>query len=286
MFCLEEDPMHIGALIFATEYTIQMDELAKELEERGFESLFVPEHSHIPASRRSPWPGGPDLPREYSHSYDPFVALSFAAAVTTRLKLGTGICLLPQRDTITTAKSVASLDRMSGGRFIFGIGGGWNKEEMAHHGISYEVRFARMKEQVLAMKALWREEEAEFHGEYVNFDASWAHPKPIQTPNPPVLLGGESDYTLRRIVDYCDGWLPRARQGFNAPENLARLKKIASEAGRDMSTLSVSIFGAAPDKDALSAYRDAGISRSILPLPSADRDKVLGILDSYSALIQ
>jgi probable F420-dependent oxidoreductase len=221
----------------------------------------------------------------YSHSYDPFVALSFAAAVTSNLNLGTGICLLPQRDTITTAKSVASLDRMSGGRFLFGIGGGWNKEEMAHHGTDYSIRFARMKEQVLAMKSLWTEEEAAFHGDHVNFDASWQHPKPVQQPNPPILLGGETDYTLRRIVDYCDGWLPRARHGFDAAENLARLHRIAEEAGRDHSSLTVSIFGAAPDTETLSGYRDAGIDRSILPLPSADRDKVLGILDDYQPLL-
>jgi probable F420-dependent oxidoreductase len=276
--------MKIGVLIFATDYTIQMDELGTELESRGFESLFVPEHTHIPASRLSPWPGGNELPKEYSHSYDPFVALSFAAAVTQNLKLGTGICLLPQRDTITTAKSVASLDRMSGGRFLFGIGGGWNKEEMAHHGVKYKLRFARMKEQVVAMKALWREENAEFHGEYVNFDASWQHPKPIQDP-PPVLLGGETDYTLRRIVDYCDGWLPRARHGFDAALNMARLKTFADEAGRDMATLSVNVFGAAPDKGILEGFSEAGIHRSILPLPSADRDKVLSILDDYQNLL-
>jgi probable F420-dependent oxidoreductase len=277
--------MKIGALIFATDYTIQMDELGRELEERGFESLFVPEHTHIPASRLSPWPGGAELPKEYSHSYDPFVALSFAAAVTKNLMLGTGICLLPQRDTITTAKSVASLDRMSDGRFLFGIGGGWNKEEMAQHGTEYKTRFARMKEQVIAMKGLWQEEAAEFHGDFVNFDASWQHPKPVQSPNPPVLLGGETDYTLRRIVDYCDGWLPRARQGFDAIENTARLKRIADEAGRDMSSLTINIFGAAPDKSILDNYREAGIHRSILPLPSADRDKVLSILDRYAGLL-
>lgn len=276
--------MKIGVLIFATDYTIQMDELGTELESRGFESLFVPEHTHIPASRLSPWPGGAELPKEYSHSYDPFVALSFAAAVTQNLKLGTGICLLPQRDTITTAKSVASLDRMSGGRFLFGIGGGWNKEEMAHHGVEYKQRFARMKEQIIAMKALWREEDAEFHGEHVNFDASWQHPKPIQNP-PPVLLGGETDYTLRRIVDYCDGWLPRARHGFDAAANIARLKTFADEAGRDMATLSVNVFGAAPDKAVLEDFSAAGIHRSILPLPSADRDKVLSILDGYQNLL-
>ena len=276
--------MKTGVLIFATDYTIQMGELAKELEDRGFESLLVPEHTHIPASRESAWPGGADLPKEYSHTYDPFVALSFAAAATKTLKLGTGICLLPQRDTITTAKSVASLDRMSGGRFLFGIGGGWNVEEMQQHGTQYNERFAKMKEQVLAMKMLWSEEEAEFHGQHVNFEATWQHPKPLQTP-PPVILGGETDYTLRRVVDYCEGWLPRARHGFDAAENIARLKNIADEAGRDMSTLSVSVFGAPADQAILDSYRTAGIDRAILPLPSANRDKVLSILDSYTDLL-
>jgi len=276
--------MKTGVLIFATDYTIQMDELAKELEDRGFESLLVPEHTHIPASRKSAWPGGADLPKEYSHTYDPFVALSFAAAATKTLKLGTGICLLPQRDTITTAKSVASLDRMSGGRFLFGIGGGWNVEEMQQHGTQYNERFAKMKEQVLAMKMLWSEEEAEFHGQHVNFEATWQHPKPLQTP-PPVILGGETDYTLRRVVDYCEGWLPRARHGFDAAENIARLKNIADEAGRDMATLSVSVFGAPADQAILDSYRTAGIDRAILPLPSANRDKVLSILDSYTDLL-
>lgn len=276
--------MKTGVLIFATDYTIQMDELAKELEDRGFESLLVPEHTHIPASRESAWPGGADLPKEYSHTYDPFVALSFAAAATKTLKLGTGICLLPQRDTITTAKSVASLDRMSGGRFLFGIGGGWNVEEMQQHGTQYNERFAKMKEQVLAMKMLWSEEEAEFHGQHVNFEATWQHPKPLQTP-PPVILGGETDYTLRRVVDYCEGWLPRARHGFDAAENIARLKNIADEAGRDMSTLSVSVFGAPANQAILDSYCTAGIDRAILPLPSANRDKVLSILDSYTDLL-
>ena len=276
--------MKTGVLIFATDYTIQMDELAKELEDRGSESLLVPEHTHIPASRESAWPGGADLPKEYSHTYDPFVALSFAAAATKTLKLGTGICLLPQRDTITTAKSVASLDRMSGGRFLFGIGGGWNVEEMQQHGTQYNERFAKMKEQVLAMKMLWSEEEAEFHGQHVNFEATWQHPKPLQTP-PPVILGGEADYTLRRVVDYCEGWLPRARHGFDAAENIARLKNIADEAGRDMATLSVSVFGAPADQAILDSYRTAGIDRAILPLPSANRDKVLSILDSYTDLL-
>ena len=277
--------MHIGVSIFATDFSIGMDELAPEIESRGFESLFVPEHTHIPTSRQSSWPGGADLPKEYWHTFDPFVSLSFAAANTKTLKIGTGICLLPQRDTLVTANLVASLDRMSGGRFIFGIGGGWNREEMAHHGTSYDKRFARMAEQVKAMQALWSNDAAEFHGEQVDFSESWSYPKPVQTPHPPIILGGETDYTLRRVVDYCDGWLPRARHGFDAVENIARLQKIADESGRDMSTLSVSVFGAPAEENTLTGYRDAGINRVLLSLPSAPRDEVLPILDSYAALI-
>ena len=175
--------MHIGAFIFATDYSIDIRELAGALEERGFDSLFLPEHTHIPVSRRTPWPGGGELPKEYSHTFDPFVALSFAAGVTKRLKLGTGICLLPQRDPIVTAKCVASLDRLSGGRFIFGLGGGWNVDEMENHGARYETRFKLLRERVLAMKALWTQDEASFHGDFVNFDPAWAYPKPAQTPH-------------------------------------------------------------------------------------------------------
>jgi probable F420-dependent oxidoreductase len=272
-------------LIFATDYTIRMDELAVAMEERGFESLFLPEHTHIPASRLSPWPGGADLPSDYWHTHDPFVALAYAGAVTKNLKLGTGICLLAQREAIVTAKNVASLDMMSNGRFIFGIGGGWNVEEMNDHGVEYKTRFAQIKDQVLAMKALWTEEDAAYHGEFVNFDASWAHPKPVQTPHPPVIMGGETDYTLARVVDYCDGWLPRARHGFDAAENMARLKKFADAAGRDAAEISVSVFGAPGDADELAKYAEAGVTRAILGLPSAPRDEVLRLLDQYAPLV-
>ena len=278
--------MHIGAMIFATDYTIRTDELAIALEERGVESLFVPEHTHIPASRKSPWPGGADLPKDYWHTHDPFVSLAYAGAVTNNLKLGTGICLLSQREPIVTAKSVASLDMMSNGRLIFGIGGGWNVEEMEDHGVQYKTRFAQMREHVLAMKALWTEEEATFHGEFVNFDAAWAYPKPVQNPHPPVILGGETDYTLRRIVEYGDGWLPRARNGFDAKENLDRLARIAEEGGRDPSDLSVSVFGAPDDQSLLDGWAEAGITRALLTLPSEPRDDVLRRLDRYSAVIK
>ena len=277
--------MHVGVMIFATDYSIRTDELAIALEERGFESLFVPEHTHIPASRISPWPGGPDLPKDYWHTHDPFVALAYAAAVTKNLKLGTGICLLAQREPIVTAKSVASLDMMSGGRFIFGIGGGWNVEEMEDHGVQYKTRFAQMREDVLAMKALWTEEEATFHGDFVNFDAAWAQPKPVQKPHPPVILGGETDYTLRRIVEYGDGWLPRARHGFDAKENMARLARVAEEGGRDPSELSVSVFGAPGDKATLDGYAEAGVTRALLTLPSEPRDQIMALLDKYAPLV-
>jgi probable F420-dependent oxidoreductase len=277
--------MHIGALTFATDYSVRLDELATELEQRGYESLFVPEHTHIPTSRESPWPGGGDLPKEYWHTYDPFVSLSFAAAATRTLKLGTGICLLPQRDTLVTAKLVASLDRLSGGRFLFGIGGGWNKEEMAHHGTEYRTRFQRMEEQVRAMQRLWTEDAAGYEGEFVRFSESLSYPKPLQTPYPPIILGGESDHTLRRVVSFCDGWLPRARHGFDAAGNMQRLQRMADKYGRSMDTLSVSVFGARPDADTLQTYREAGITRAILPLPSAPRDEVWTLLDRYQALL-
>ena len=277
--------MHIGVMIFDTDYSMPVNELAIALEERSFESLFVPEHTHIPASRESAWPGGANLPKDYWHTFDPFVSLSFAAAATKNLKVGTGICLLPQRDTIVAAKLVASLDRMSEGRFLFGIGGGWNKEEMGHHGVAYTERFARMEEQVAAMKGLWQEEEFGYQGEYVKFTPSWAHPKPVQTPHPPILLGGETDYTLRRVVNYCDGWLPRARHGFDAAANMTRLHEMADSVGRSMETLSVTVFGAPGDRATLASYQEAGVERALLGLPSADKDVVLPMLDKFQELL-
>ncbi|MAW27982.1 MAG: LLM class F420-dependent oxidoreductase [Gammaproteobacteria bacterium] len=277
--------MHIGVMIFDTDYSMPVNELAIALEERSFESLFVPEHTHIPASRESAWPGGANLPKDYWHTFDPFVSLSFAAAATKNLKVGTGICLLPQRDTIVAAKLVASLDRMSEGRFLFGIGGGWNKEEMGHHGVAYTERFARMEEQVAAMKGLWQEEEFGYQGDYVKFTPSWAHPKPVQTPHPPILLGGETDYTLRRVVNYCDGWLPRARHGFDAAANMTRLHEMADSVGRSMETLSVTVFGAPGDRATLASYQEAGVERALLGLPSANKDMVLPMLDKFQALL-
>ena len=276
--------MRVGVFYFPTDYGIDLRELARAAEERGFESLLVPEHTHIPQSRRTPFPGGGELPKAYCHTHDPFVALSFAAAATSKILLGTGICLIPQRDPIVTAKCVASLDRLSNGRFLFGIGGGWNVDEMENHGACYETRFKLMRERILAMKALWTQEEAAFHGEMVNFDSAWLYPKPAQRPHPPILLGGSSDYTVKRVVEFCDGWLPIARPGFNPKEAAARLSQAASAAGRDLSTLSISVFAAPADAAILAQYRDLGIHRAVLAIPDLTRDEILGVIDKYARL--
>jgi probable F420-dependent oxidoreductase len=276
--------MRVGVFYFPTDYGINIAELARALEERGFGSLYVPEHTHIPTSRRSPFPGGGELPKKYSHTHDPFVGLSFAAAATKKLLVGTGICLIPERDPIVTAKCVASLDQLSGGRFIFGIGGGWNVEEMENHGARYETRFKLMRERILAMKALWTQEEASFHGEFVNFDSVWAWPKPAQRPHPPILLGGESDYTLRRIVDYCDGWIPRPVGDFTAKGAIERLRRMAEGKGRDPKSLMISVFRAPADKAALAEYSRAGIDEALLEIPDLSRDQILQLLDRYAPL--
>src|SRR5262245_42102956 len=264
--------MHYGVLMFATDYAIRIDDLARAAEERGFESLWLPEHTHIPVSRRSPWPGGPVLPKEYWHTHDLFVALSVAAAVTTRLKLGTGICLLVERDPITTAKEVASLDVLSGGRVLFGIGGGWNAEEMADHGTDFATRWQVLRERVLAMKRIWTEDEAAFDGEFVHFAPLWSWPKPLQRPHPPVLLGGHGRRTLARVADYCEGWMPIAARAGDLAAGIAQLRRLAAEKGRDPASLTVSVYGAPMDAETLRGYAAAGVSRAIFALPSAEAD--------------
>jgi probable F420-dependent oxidoreductase len=278
--------MLVGAYYFPTDYGINIGELARTLEERGFESLFVCEHTHIPVSRRTPFPGGGELPKRYKHTHDPFVALSFAAAATRKLKLGTGIALIPQRDPIVTAKSVASLDQLSNGRFILAMGGGWNVDEMENHGAKYETRFKLLRERVLAMKELWTKEEAEFHGEFANFDPVWLYPKPKQKPHPPLFLGGESDHTLKRVVEFCDGWFPRPRKGFEPKSAVQRLRNAAQSAGRDPKTLSITVFAAPPDAEKLKPYREAGIERVLLEVPDLSRDEILRVIDKNAALVK
>jgi probable F420-dependent oxidoreductase len=276
--------MKIGVSMFNTDYAMRIDDLAKAVEERGFESLWLPEHTHIPKSRKSPWPGGPNLPKEYWHTHDPFLALAVAATVTTTLKVGTGICLLVERDPITTAKQVASLDFLSNGRFLFGVGGGWNAEEMENHGTDFKKRWRVLRERVLAMKEIWTKDEAEFHGEFVNFDPIWSYPKPVQKPHPPVLLGVNTAKALDRVVEYADGWFPIAARAGDLAAGIADLRRRAEKAGRDPASLTVSVFGSKADEPGLRGYAKAGVERAIFPLPSAGRDEVLPILDNYTKM--
>ena len=278
--------MHYGVYQFSTDYAMRADDLARAVEERGLESLFVPEHTHIPASRKSPWPGGPNLPREYWHTLDPFVTLAAAAAVTSRLKLGTGICLVIERDPITLAKEVASLDHMSRGRVLFGIGGGWNAEEMENHGTDFKSRFRLLRERVLAMKEIWTKREAEFKGEYVRFEKIWADPKPLQKPHPPVIIGGDGATTFDRVVEFGDGWMPIMRPNKNPVGRIPELHERLKKAGRDPKSAPVSIFFAPPRKPALDALAAAGVERAIFGLPSEPRDSVLPRLDAYAKLLK
>lgn len=275
--------MKIGVYIFPTDYAIPIVDLARALEERGFESLFVPEHTHIPASRRTPWPGGGPLPKAYSHTLDPFIGLSAVAAVTETLRIGTGICLLTERDPIVTAKEVASIDLVSNGRFEFGIGAGWNAEEMENHGTVFETRFRVMVDRAKAMKAIWTQEEASYDGEFTKLEGIWSWPKSVQKPHPPILLGGETKYTLRRVADFCDGWFPRGGNFVDPQAEMARLKGYADEVGRDPSTISVTVFGAAPEKEYLERCKAAGVTRVLFGLQSEGREKVLPLLDKYMA---
>jgi probable F420-dependent oxidoreductase len=276
--------MKLGAFYFPTDYGINIAELAKALEDRGFDSLFVPEHTHIPTSRKTPFPAGGELPKRYSHTHDPFVGLAFAAAATKKLKVGTGICLVPQHEPIVTAKAIASLDALSGGRFVFGIGAGWNVDEMENHGATYKTRFAIMREYVLAMKEIWTKEAAAYHGKYVKFDPIWSWPKPQRKSGPPIILGGETDYTLQRVVEYCDGWFPRPRAGFTGALAVERLKKIADGKGRDLKSLTITVFGAPPDAAVLEEYRKAGIQDALLAIPDESRDGILKHIDKIAPL--
>jgi probable F420-dependent oxidoreductase len=270
--------MHVGLTMFATEYAIQPHDLAVEAEARGFESLWLPEHSHIPTSRKSPWPGGGELPKPYYYSYDPFVSLAAAAALTKTIKLGTGVCLVIQRDPIHTAKEVSTLDRLSSGRFLFGVGAGWNAEEMAHHGTAFETRFKLMRERILAMKEIWAHEKAKFSGEFVKFDEMFQWPKPVQKPHPPIIIGGGFPHAAKRAIAYGDGWIPIGGR-LDPLEVLPQFRKMAKDAGRDPASLSFSLFGVARDPELLKRYRGAGIDRVVLQLPSKSREEILPMLD-------
>jgi probable F420-dependent oxidoreductase len=278
--------MKYGLVIFPTDYSIRPDELARAAEERGFESMFFPEHTHIPASRRTPYPAGGELPKEYSHSHDPFVALSMAAAVTKKIKLATGICLVIERDPIVLAKEVASLDLLSGGRVILGIGGGWNVEEMENHGTTFKTRWKLLRERVEAMKVIWQRDEGSYRGEFVKFDPIWSYPKPAQKPHPPILLGGHGETALKRVVAYCDGWLPISMMAGDLKKQIGELHRLAGEKGRNPKSISISVFWVQPDRQAIDAYGEMGVERVIFALPSEGREQVLPIIDGYAKLIR
>jgi probable F420-dependent oxidoreductase len=268
--------------MFATHDAMHPAALACAVEERGLESLFFPEHTHIPASRRTPFPGGGELPREYAHCLDLFVALSAAAAVTTRIRIATGICLVAQRDPIVLAKEVASLDVLSGGRVLLGIGAGWNVEEMANHGVAFEKRWAILREKVLAMKAIWSEDEASFDGEHVRFDRIWSWPKPLQPGGPPILLGADSKFSAARVADYCDGWMPIASGKLES--GIAAMGEACATAGRDPATLQLTVFGVPPKPDTAKRLRDLGFTRLVFGLPPAAADRVLPLLDRVAGI--
>ncbi len=272
-----------GVSMFPTDYAVQPPELAREVEARGFESLWFPEHTHIPTSRKSPWPGGGDLPQEYWHTHDPFVSLMAAAAATEQLKVGTGILLVPEHDVIVSAKSAASLDMISNGRLILGIGAGWNAEELENHGWNFKDRWPVTREIVLAWRELWTQDEPEFHGEFVDFDPVWSYPKPAQPSGPPILLGAQSKWAFDRVVDYCDGWLPIAGRG-DLRADMEQLKAAADRGERDFDTIQCSIFGVGPDPQMVTDLIEVGFQRIIFGLPAAPADQVFPLLDRYAGV--
>jgi len=274
--------VELGVTIHATDRCMSPVELAVEAEQRGFASLYVPEHTHIPTSRRTPPPtGSAELGDEYLRSLDPYIALAAAAAGTSSIRLGTGIALVAQHDPITLAKQLATLDLLSQGRLVLGIGYGWNLEEMENHGIDTARRRARVREVMLAMQALWSNEVAEFQGEFVRFEASWQWPKPVQQPRPPILLGGAAGPTLfAHIAEYGDGWLPIGGGGIK--QALPQLRRACEERGRDPDALRIVPLGVLPDPEKLAYYESLGVTEAVLRLPSAPRDEVLPVLDSFS----
>ena len=280
--------MKFGASMFFTDYSMAPDALARALEERGFESLWAPEHSHIPLTRKTPFIFGGDLPKKYYDVMDPFVTLTAAAMATKTLNIGTGVCLITQRDPIQTAKLVASIDQISGGRFLFGVGNGWNQDEMEDHGQVFSTRHKLARERIEAMKAIWTQSKAEYHGEFVNFDPMMTWPKPVRKPHPPILVGGAFPYSARRAIRYGDGWMPQVTE--YAKTELADLvpqfHQMAIEAGRDPASLPISVWGRQPDLNLAKRYQDLGVDRMVPSLDSAKADEILPLLDSWAEFIR
>ena len=276
--------MHHGVVIFQDDFAIRPDDVARAAEERGFESIFFIDHTHIPVRRTTPYPLGGDLPKDYYHNHDLFVALAFAAAATRTIKLGSGVCLVIERDPITLAKEIASLDFLSNGRVILGVGGGWNREEMEDHGTAFSTRWKLLRERIEAMKAIWRDDEAEYHGEIVDFDKVWSWPKPVQKPHPPILLGGHGDKAFDRVARYCDGWLPLTWVDQNIVPEIRQLRERVARAGRDPRSVTVTVLGAPEDPKELAAFAEAGVERVLFLLPTAGADRVLPVLDRFAKI--
>ena len=280
--------LKFGTSMFFTDYSMPPGELGKALEERGFESVWAPEHSHIPLSRKTPFPAGGDVPKRYYDAMDPFVTLTVAAMATKTLKVGTGVCLVAQRDPIQTAKLVASIDQVSGGRFLFGIGNGWNQDEMENHGTVFTTRHKLARERVEAMKAIWTQSKPEFHGEFVNFDAMMAWPKPVQKPHPPVIVGGAFPYSARRAIRYGEGWIPQAARGgySEIADMIPEFRKMATEAGRDPKSIEITVWFPKQDPDLMKRYEDLGVARVVFNLDSEKADTILPVIDSLAGLMR
>jgi len=280
--------MKFSASMFFTDYSMGPAELAQALEARGFEAMWAPEHSHIPLSRKTPFIFGGELPKKYYDVMDPFVSLTAAAVATKTLKVGTGVCLITQRDPIQTAKLVASIDQVSGGRFLFGVGNGWNQDEIEDHGTVFATRHKLARERIEAMKAIWTQTKAEYHGEFVNFDPMMTWPKPVQKPHPPILVGGAFPYSARRAIRYGDGWMPQVTE--YAKQELADLvplfRKMAMEANRDPDSIPITVWGRGPDVEMMKRYRDLGVDRVATSLDSEKADKILPVLDRWAEVIR
>jgi probable F420-dependent oxidoreductase len=280
--------MKFAASMFFTDYSMTPAALAKALEDRGFDTLWAPEHSHIPLSRKTPFPMGPELPKRYYDVMDPFVTLTAAAMVTSKLRVGTGICLIAQRDPIQTAKLVASIDQVSNGRFLFGIGNGWNQDEMENHGTDFKQRHKLARERVEAMKAIWTQEKAEYHGDLVSFDPMIAQPKPVQKPHPPIIVGGAFPYSARRAIRYADGWLPQVTRASTTPltEVIPQFRQMATEASRDPKSMPIMIGGQQLDPNLFEQYARLDVEMVYPSLESAKEDVILPILDQWATMIE
>lgn len=275
--------MQIGVMTFPTNYSIHPTALGRALEASGFDSVWVVEHTHIPASRKTPYPVGGDLPSIYWEAYEPFTYLAQVAAVTQRLQIGTGICLVPEHHPITLAKRIASLDSLSNGRFLFGVGAGWNREELENHGVRYEDRWAVLRESVLAMKAMWTQKDAQYHGKFVDFDPVWVEPKPARKPHPPVFIGAQSKWAIRRVVEYGEGWFPIAVPNF--ADQMQQLEDECKKAGRDRAEIDVTAISMVADKAALAQLAKLGVNRVLLSLPTVNEADSLRWIDDNAKVV-